>query len=309
MRVAKRLSRILLLVLLLGGVSLAVMYYLSARHPTGYFPGLLSAAEREAAAKRLELEKLPQLLNLANQAQANAASAHRAESRGEAVPPAATRPIAPVTVTFSQDEINASLWKQVERYKSSYERYVKDPYVSLEDGTITLMGSVPEYGRVASASFEPRVDENGMLRCDLSSLKLGSLPLPESVLSKHRQKVENALRSRLPAWQNNADIGPTGVINADGRAAALGQLVLRILNHQSSPAVVFLPKDVQKMSEKGSVPVKLTNVGVEKGALTITIEPMTAPERAALLAKIREPQPRGGLPAPQSSATAELSDN
>ena len=39
-----------------------MMNYLAARHPRGYFPGLLSAADREAAAKRLELEKLPQLL-------------------------------------------------------------------------------------------------------------------------------------------------------------------------------------------------------------------------------------------------------
>jgi uncharacterized protein YpmS len=305
MSIAKRFSRILLLVLLLGGMGLAVLYYLSARHPTGYFPRLLTAAEREAAAKRLELDKLPQLLNLANQAQANAASAHRAEVRGEAAPAASTRPIAPVTVTFTQDEINASLWKQVERYKSTYERYLNEPYVSLEEGTIVLMGHVPEYGRVASASFEPRLDDKGMLRCDLTSLKLGSLPLPEGLLSKQRSKVENALRSRLPEWQNRADIGPTGVINADGRAAALSQLVLRILSHQPSPAVVFLPKDIQKMSEKGSVPVKLTNVGVEKGALTVTIEPMTADERAALLETIREPQK--ATPAPQSSASAELS--
>src|SRR4051812_39703025 len=174
MSVAKRLSRILLLVLLLGGVGLAVMYYLSARHPNGYFPGLLSTAESEAAAKRLELEKLPQLLNLANQAQANAASAHRAASRGEAAPAASTRPIAPVTVTFTQDEINASLWKwkQLELHKSSYERYVKDPYIALDEGTITLMGNVPEYGRVASATFEPQLDDKGMLRCDLTSLKV-----------------------------------------------------------------------------------------------------------------------------------------
>ena len=311
MSVAKRFSRILLLVLLLGGVTLAVLYYLSARHPSGYVPGLLSAADREAAAKRLELEKLPQLLNLANQAQANATSALRAQARGEAAPAASTRPIAPVTVTFTQDEINASLWKQIERDKSSYERYIKDPYVSLEDGTIVLMANVPEYGRVASASFEPRLDDKGMLRCDLTSLKLGSLPLPESILSKHRAKVENALRSRLPDWQSKADIGPSGVITPDGRHAALGQLVLRILNHQPSPAVVFLPKDIQKVSDKkdkGSVPVKLTNVAVEKGTLTVTVEPMTVEERTALLERIRQPQQQG-VPAPQSSATAELSDN
>jgi uncharacterized protein YpmS len=299
MSVAKRLSRILVLVLVLGGITLGSLYYLSTRHPSGYLPRLLTAADREAAAKRLELEKLPQLLNLANQAQANAASAHRAQARGEDAPAASTRPIAPVTVTFTQDEINASLWKQVERYKSTYERYLSDPYVVLDEGAIVLMGKVPEFGRVASAYFEPRLDENGMLRCDLTSLKLGSLPLPEGLLTKQRQKVETALRSRLPEWQTKADIGPTGVINADGRAAALGQLVIRLINRQPSPAVVFLPKDFERPN-KGSVPVKLTHVGVEKGSLTITVQPMDAEERTALLQQIRQP------PAQQPGPSAEL---
>ena len=307
MSVAKRVSRILIVVLLGGAIAALVLYGLSTRDPSGYLPRTLSAADREAAAKRVELEKLPQLLNLANQAQANATSAHRARARGEDVPSASTRPIAPVTVTFTQDEINASIGKQLERYKSTYERYVTDPYVALEDGSIVLMGNVPEFGRVASAFFEPRLDDKGLLRCDLTSLKIGSLPLPEGLLAKHRQKVENAVRTRLPAWQRDADIGPTGLINSDGRSAALGQLVLRILHHEPSPAVVFLPKDIQNRSDKGSVPVKLTNVGVEKGALTITIEPMTAEERAALLEKIRKPQTLATPP--QSSASAELPQN
>jgi uncharacterized protein YpmS len=299
MSVAKRLSRILLAVLIFGGIGLGLLYYLSTRHPNAYLPRLLSAAEREAAAKSLELEKLPRLLNLANQAQANAASAHRAEARGEDAPAASTRPIAPVTVTFTQDEINASLWKQVERYKSTYERYLSDPFVALDEGKIVLMGTVPEFGRVASAYFEPKLDENGMLRCDLTSLKLGSLPLPETMLTKQRQKVENALRSRLPEWQNKADIGPTGVINADGRAAALGQLVIRLINRQPSPAVVFLPKDFERPN-KGSIPVKLTQVAVEKGSLTVTVEPMDAQERTALLQQIRQPVQQASAELPKS---------
>ena len=306
MSVAKRLSRILLLVLLLGGMTLAVLYYLSARHPSGYFPGLLSAADREAAAKRVELDKLPQLLNLANQAQANAASAHRAHARGEAAPAASTRPIAPVTVTFTQDEINASLWKQVERYKSSYERYLKEPYVSLEDGAIVLMGNVPEYGRVASASFEPRLDDKGMLRCDLTSLKLGSLPLPGGLLNKQRAKIESALMTRIPAWQSRARIDATGAANEDARAAALGKLVLQLLNSKPSPAVIFLPRDFHGSK---TVPVRLTSVTVEKGTLTITVQPMNEQERAALIEDIRQPQqPSSALPQ-QTSAPAELPRN
>jgi hypothetical protein len=247
---------------------------------------MLSTEQRAEAARRVDTQKIPQLLNLANQAQANASSEHRAQARGATVPPSATQPVPPLTISFSQDEINASLWKWSEQYKADYERYVSNPFVSLQEGAIVLMATAPEFGRVASAHFEPRLDDAGMLRCDLASLKVGSLPLPEGLLSKQREKVEGALRSKLPAWQNKANIDPTGLANLDAKAAALGKMVLRMLNHEPSPAVVFLPRD-EKLSK--TVPVRLTNGAVEKGLLTITVQPMDAAERAALLDQIRQP--------------------
>jgi hypothetical protein len=54
------------------------------------------------------------------------------------------------------------------------------------------------------------------------------------------------------------------------------------------------------------VPVRLTNVTVEKGALSITVQPMTAEERAALLDQIREPQSSA---AAIGSAAADVSGN
>lgn len=288
MRFVKRLFRILVLVLILGGIGLAVLYHLSRRTPGGYTPRLLTEAQRVAAEKRANAQVI-QLINLANQSHAQGSSSARAQSRGDAPPPAASEHIDPVTVSFTQDEINASLWPRLEQYKATYERYVVNPYVVLEDNAIVLMGTVPEFDRVASAYFEPKLDEKGLLHCDLTSLKLGSLPLPEGLVSKQRAKVENALRARIPEWQSKAKIEPSGITNADARAAALGKLVLQMLNRQPGPAVVFLPKDIDKPN-KGSVPVRLTKVSVEKGTLTLTVEPMTSDERTALLQKIREPQ-------------------
>jgi hypothetical protein len=298
MRFLKRLSRILLLVLLLAAIGVAVLYHLSKRTPGRYHPARLTDAQRADAEKRAAVQ-IVQLTNLANQLHAQGASAARAQSRGDAPPTAATDRLAPVTVSFTEDEINASLWRAIHPYKSSYERYVTDPCVALEDNTIVLMGTVPEFDRVASAYFEPRLDDNGMLRCDLTSLKAGVLPLPESLFARHRAKVEAALRARLPQWQRNAKIEPSGVTNADARAAALAKVVLQILSRQPSPAVVFIPKDIEK-PDKGSVPVKLTRVAVEKGALTITVEPMTPDQRTALLEKIREPQQQPPTESPKS---------
>lgn len=303
MSVAKRLTRILVLVLVFGGVCLGVMYYLSTRQPDGYVPQMLTAEERAAAANRVDTIKIPQLLNLASEAQRNASAVLKMKA-GQPMPADATEPVAPLTISFTQDEINATVWKWSERYKSAYERYVTDPFISLEDGTIVLMGTMPEFGRVVGAHFEPKLDEQGMLHCGLTSLKLGSLPLPGGLLDKQRAKVESALRSRLPAWQRAAEMDPSGATNADARAAALGKLVIQLLNDQPSPAVVFLPKD---MSWSKTVPVRLTSVRVEQGALTVTVQPMDADERAALMEAIREPQRAStALPVKAPGASAAL---
>jgi hypothetical protein len=297
MRFLKRLFRILVVVLILGAIGLGVMFYLSHRTPDGYAPLRLTQAERDAARKRVELQKLPQLLNLASQSQANASAAHRAGERGAPVPAAATQPLAPVTVTFTQDEINASVWKHTEGYKGTYEKYVTGPYFVLEEGSVILMGTVAEFGRVASAYFEPAVDQKGMLRFDLASIKVGSLPLPEAVLAKKRAAIETSLRAQLPKWQQSAAIDATGVVNDNARAAALAKFVLHIFNHEPSPAVIFLSKDITDW--KNTFPLRLTKVTVEKGALTITVQPMTADERAALLKEIRQPEQQAVVEVPK----------
>jgi hypothetical protein len=303
--IAKRVSRVLLTVVILGTIMVAVLHRLSVRMPAGYSPRLLTDQQRAEAANRVDTVKIPQLLNLASDAQRSASATLKARA-GQSVDPAATQPVQPLTVSFTQDEINASVWKWSERYRETYERYVTEPFISLEDGAIVLMGNLPDYGRVASAYFEPKLDDQGMLHCDLTSLKLGSLPLPGGLLNKQRAKIENALMTRLPAWQSRARIDATGATNEDARAAAMGKLVLQLLNNKPSPAVIFLPRDFHGSK---TVPVRLTSVTIEKGALTITVQPMNEEERATLIEKIREPQQPSSAVPQQTSASAELPRN
>jgi hypothetical protein len=284
MRFLKRLFRILVLVVLLGGIGVGIMYHLSTRTPTGYTPSRLTDEQRYEMSRRVDTQKIPQLLNLAEDARNHALAANKVK-QGEKVPSYATRPVPPLTLSFTQDEINATLWKWSGPYKSDFERYVTDPFVALEDGQIILMGTVPEFGGVASAYFEPKLDENGLLHCDIAKLRLGSLPLPEAVLSKKRQKIEDAIKSRLPEWEQGAKIDATGVANSNAKAAALGKMVLQMLNHEPSPAVIFVTRDA-----KSTVPVRLTNLSIEKGEISITVQPIDPGERAALLEQIRTPQ-------------------
>src|SRR4051812_3834031 len=124
MRFLKRFTRILFLVLILGAIGAGVLHHLSRRTPTGYALTQLTTEERAAAAWRLEHQKIPQLLNMATESQAKASAAARAQARGATVPASTTQPLAAVTVSFTQDEINSALWKWSEPYKSDYEKYV-----------------------------------------------------------------------------------------------------------------------------------------------------------------------------------------
>jgi len=299
MRFVKRLFRILFLVLILGGIGLAVLHRLSKSRPARYMPNALTDQQRDAAAWRLEHQKLPTLMNLVERSQKMDSAAQRAKAKGLPVPPDATQPVAPLTLSFTEDEINSFLWKWSQPYKDNYERYVTNPFVSLEDGSIILMGTVPEFDRVVSAFFEPKLDEKGMLHSDMTGIKLGALPLPQNLFATKRQRVENALRTRLPNWQNKANIDATGLANSDAQCAWLGKLVLQLLDHQPSPAVIFVRTEASK-----TVPVRMTKVTIEKGTLTITVQPMDPTERADLLQQLRSAKP--GV---EASASAALPQN
>jgi uncharacterized protein YpmS len=296
MRFFKRFLRILAAVLVVCAIGLGYLYHLSTRTPGNYNPLALTTEQRAAAANRAE-QKLPDLLNLVNRAYAVNNAAHLAQAAGRPIPPDATQPLNPVTVTFTQDELNAFLWKSLDTYKWRYhiegpgpwEKYIKDPYISLESGELVLMGTIPEFGRIASIYFKPQIDDKGLLRCDLDRIRVGNLPFPEAMLAKHKAKITSALDIRLPAWQANAKMEPNGAANADASAAATGQFALQLLTHQPSPAVLFLPRQFDKPS-KDFIPLRITQLAVDQGNLTLTVQPMDAQGRAALLDKIRQPR-------------------
>jgi hypothetical protein len=286
MRIFKPLLRILVAVLVLGVVGLGVLYYMSRRTPSNYLPTALSQEQIDEASARVDTQKMPDLLNLASKAHASAAATHRANATGQPVPPGATQP-APVTVTFTQDEINSSLIKWRREYPGTIDRYVTGPYVAIEKDHLILMGTVPELGRVVSMHLTPRIDEQGRFRCDATSVYLGSLPLPDSMFAKYRTQLEGSLRSRMPLWQRGAKVDAGGAVNSDARALLLARVALSMLSGEPAGAFVYLPKNFQDWNQ--TVAVRLSDVTVDKGAVSITVQPTTPEERAAIAQQIRQP--------------------
>ena len=288
MRILKPLLRILIAVLILGAVGLGVLYYMSRRTPSNYQPTALSQEQIDEASTRVDTQKMPRLLNLASLSHAASAATHRAKAIGQPVPPGATQP-GPVTVSFTQDEINSSLIKWSREYAGTIDRYVTGPYVAIEKDRIVLMGNVPELGRVVSMHLKPEIDDQGRFHCDATSVSLGSLPLPDSMFAKYRTQLENSLKGKLPLWQRGAKMDPGGAVNSDARAVLQSRLALNMLNGQPAAPFLYLPHVREKTGKDTSVAVRLTDVTIEKGVVTITVQPTSPEERAAIEQQLRQP--------------------
>jgi hypothetical protein len=90
----------------------------------------------------------------------------------------------------------------------------------------------------------------------------------------------------MPVWRAQAQIDASGAANFPAMAATLSRLLFAVAGKQAAEPVLFLPI----AGERDSVPVKVVNVAVETGKLTLVVEPLTPAERVALLQRIRTAQ-------------------
>ncbi|HEX3357962.1 MAG TPA: hypothetical protein VHS31_13400 [Tepidisphaeraceae bacterium] len=271
------------LVLSLVALFLAGGFVLLRGTPTFYRLSLLSPEQRADAAARAE-SKLSQMQNLA-------ADTHGAEVRAlnSATMPA-TLPGAR-TFIFTADEMNAlfNKWADLHGWKDLLDRIVEDPMIALEDGRVIFAGKVriKNVETIVSIHFRPIITSDGRFEVKLESILGGKLPLPkDEMVSPMRDRVQKQILTSLPFWQNGAAIAANGAANEDAMKAALGKLLLNTLADEPGEPALFLPL----ISHGGeTIPVKLLNISVTDNTLSLTVIPMNAPQRTALLAQIKEP--------------------
>jgi uncharacterized protein YpmS len=283
MKLFKRLLLVLCLVLLGVVVAAALGYFLLRGRP-GFYRTYAWDGQQRSVVNQRAVEKLTLAQNLAARAQAGE---QRAATAPAAVPSTHTA-VEPLTVTFTEEELNAFLMHNVEAspdFKQKYEQYVKDPGVFLGDGQIILAGEVKDVGAVVSLHFAPKIDQQGRLHMPLVRSLGGRLPLPTAFMSQYVDRIRNALLSRLPQWQREASIDRTGRSNTSAVAAAMTKLLLGALNDRPSDAVLFMPI----ADGSRSVPLRLTDVQVKAEGITLCVQAMTAAERQMVLDSIRRP--------------------
>ena len=245
-------------------------------------------AQREQLARAAE-NKMIEAQNWAATVRADAQRAQRA-TESTTTAPVTARAQASHVIEFSDRELNALFdkWSVLYGWRDKYAEYLDDPRVILQNDRLILAGRMTELGgAVASFQFRPQLDAaSGKLRIDLVRVTGGKLPLPEAAWVKWRDMIVDGTRKNLPSWRAQARIDSSGAANFPAMAATLSRLLFATAAKQPAEPVLFLPL----AGERDSVPVKVTDVDVETGKLTLTVAPMTAAERTALLERIRTPQ-------------------
>jgi uncharacterized protein YpmS len=282
MKLRKRL--ILLLAVLLGAAvtALAVGFFLFRAEPTWYRPVEIPAEEREAAAQRAT-NKLALIQNQV--ARARAAERMARPATNDTTTPATDPSDIAITVTLTDVELNAFFdkWIAWNNWKAAYDPYIADPVLVLDDGRVIIAARVKELDTVASLHVRPSVDERGQLRLDVERVLGGKLPLPESVLGDYRSRLARSIAQRLPRWRAHSALERAGAPNTPLILATMSQLLINVLDERPADPVLFLPLVGQR-----AVPVKLTHVNIADHAMTLTVEPLDAQDRAELLQRIRE---------------------
>ncbi len=265
-----------LIALLLVGAIIAsfVSYQLAKGRPAWYRPHSLSIQERAEAARRAD-DKFLALVGRAADAQAA-----KRRSPNDPGPGASSDPM---TVSFTDDELNAFFykWIQFNHWDQKMGRYLKDPQIILQDGDLILAGQVTADGlmeqTILSIRFKPALDSAGQLMMQIEGISAGRLPLPDAIWESQRAKLEAMVQQKLPSLRRQARISDTGTANATAVAMLMGESLLNVLDGQPTAPLVFLP-----VGQDQGYPMRLTGLRIDKGTITLSAVPLTTAQRGAL---------------------------
>jgi hypothetical protein len=284
MKWLKRLTIFVVGLVLVLALAAAGAYVFGVRRtPDWLTRPIATAAERTAAAGRVDRKILEALSLVGEMNAAESAESRPADPTDKRA--VATQPSRPLRVDFTEEELNASFqkWDQLYGWTDRYKDYVQNPTVVIHDGRLVLAGNSKELGTIVSLHFEPKLTQNGQLDLRLAQVLAGRLPIPQTFFEKYRTSATAKLQAALPNLQRKAQIKPDGSANSEAMTAAMGKLFLHVLANESAEPVIFLP-----VGQSRSVPVRLTDVAIDNQTLSLTVKPLNAAERASLLQRIRE---------------------
>jgi hypothetical protein len=291
---------VIFVAVVLGLIAVGLFALHMARAAPGWYqPAEWSPEELAIAANEAD-QKMIDSLNWATDVQAHRARLRYAAEHGSTLP-ATDLPPAPKTVSFTEEQINASFQKWLiarPDIANAIGQYAANVRLVFGQGRLILAGQLLRLGGVVSVQIEPSIDANGNLRARLAQVDIGTLPMPRVLFGSQFDLARNALAGGLPSWQKKAAFDSDGCANPSAVSAAMAKLALAMLDDQAAEPIGFLPS----LSDRGKpIAVRITAIAISPDGMSITFEAPGDSERNDLLEQIRMPYgapPDATQPAP-----------
>jgi len=132
-----------------------VGWVLHAQAPASFYHSYRWTGEERSVVNQRAVDKLTQTRNFAAEA---AARERQATAKGTTRPDEGK----PMSVTFSEEELNAFL---LHNFKDRMDDYVDDPGIFLGDGAIILAGQIKDSGYVSAFILSRRSTSRGSCIC------------------------------------------------------------------------------------------------------------------------------------------------
>lgn len=279
MKWIKRIFLALGMVLVVLAVLAGVASHRAHTLPAWYRAQRSTPAQRQAAVQHVQ-QVLGDTFSWSADMQAQAV---RARTQGWDASAATAK-----TITLSEDEINsfydahddtatAAVAERVNQFMSGFR-------ITLIDGAIVMSGTPKDSEALVSFVLKPKVDDQAHLDLQLTDVMAGILSVPRAALGGTFDKLQVVLAAHVADEQPKAKVDAYGVVNRAEVTAAYSQILLDCLAEQSSDATLFVPFDAKDLSR--ALAVRLTDIKAGDGVLTLTLRPLTPPERLALSQKI-----------------------
>ncbi len=257
----KWLKRLLLLIalalLVVIGFLLVGVYRVQSR-PAWYRVGHLTTQQAADQARSME-DKLVELRNWAQEGTAGS-----------------------MTITLTNDELESFSEKWASQWKDRYAEVLSDLKVYTDDSAFIVAGHLKGRNILASLQFAPRITPDGQLDPNLLRVNGGTLPLPEVVQEKPKARAVKQLRKSLPAVIEESALSVSALANDAMRKAAVTQLILAMLQHTPSEPYLYI-----QTNAKASVPVRIEQISVANGLLSMKLARTSPEERIKLLERMK----------------------
>lgn len=205
--IKKALIGLGVVVVVLGGA----FWLLLNRPPNCYRPVRLAPEDRAVAMREFRTR----LMDFSNQGQMNE----------------------PFTWSFTEESLNCYLDSMDEiaaeggaksgAVRRAMEKiHLADPAVALDGGVVTVMARHTEYDKIISARLALEITPEGKLRVRLEGVKVGSIPVPDSMVRGRMEKYKATLAASLKP--SAGEEGPGVGISSEAVGMAIGRVISAI---------------------------------------------------------------------------------